>query len=54
MLGHTIRVCEGGGGGEKVVGIQLHTGIYIHVCACVCGRDMQILLESFSKSDCML
>ena len=52
--GIQFECARGGGGGEKVVGIQLHTGIYIHVCACVCGRDMQILLESFSKSDCML
>ena len=44
---------KGGGGGEgvrdKLVGMQLH------VCACVCGRDMQILyFVGFSKSDSVI
>ena len=41
-LGHTIRVCEGGGvggrerEGDKVVGMQLHVYIRRAMCMCVC------------------
>ena len=31
-LGHMIRVCEGGGRGYKVLGMQL----YIHRAMCMC------------------
>ena len=39
--GIQFKCVRGGGAGEgdKVVGMQLH----VYICACVCGRDMQIL-----------
>ena len=47
-----MRGEERPGEGDKVVGMQLH--VYIHrtiePCACVCGRDMQILyLQAFLR-----
>ena len=55
MLGHTIRVCEGGRGRGRETKLQTCSCMYTYIepCACVCGRNMQILLVGFSKSDCM-
>ena len=38
---HMLGECVRGGGGDKVVGMQLY--IYTELSACVCGRDLKIL-----------